>query len=386
MDGATARIRRGSALAVALAAVAVAWLAAPWTASRATLLAARPAARAAALVWVEPRRAAERPSREPTRSVQAERRAARLAFARASYLEWAAYPPFSRPIAERPDRHAPHRVGNRLVEWPGTEAAGDEPAAERTPIAVELAQDRYYLVGDERAVLALQCRRGDEPAHCVVRRAVAAPPADLAPTAARAAVVFRAEGPGAWRAELAPRGAGFADWHGPLHVAVEVDAGSAEPSVDPSAPTLVVGFDVDLTPSAPARWTGNAEDRLRDGSVEVCSELDVAVPGRYRFDGRFADRDGRTFALASARVDARVGPTAVCFTLFGKLVLDEGAPGPWVLRDVEGFLLLEDTFPDRQTVPGWDGVLHETRAYASSELSDAEWESEAKARYRAAVP
>jgi hypothetical protein len=65
--------------------------------------------------------------------------------------------------------------------------------------------------------------------------------------------------------------------------------------------------------------------------------------------------------------------------IFGKLVHDEQARAPFVLRDIEGFLLRE-SYPDRETIVGVDGPYHTTKPYDPKEFSDAEWQSEEKTR------
>jgi hypothetical protein len=67
--------------------------------------------------------------------------------------------------------------------------------------------------------------------------------------------------------------------------------------------------------------------------------------------------------------------------LFGKLVRDEHARSPFTLRDVEGFLLKENSYPDRETVPALIGPVHTTKAYDESQFSTAEWQSEEKKRH-----
>jgi hypothetical protein len=52
-----------------------------------------------------------------------------------------------------------------------------------------------------------------------------------------------------------------------------------------------------------------------------------------------------------------------------------------VLRDVEGFLLKEDTYPDREIVQALVGPVYTTKPHDESEFSDAEWQSDDKKRH-----
>lgn len=110
-------------------------------------------------------------------------------------------------------------------------------------------------------------------------------------------------------------------------------------------------------------------------------ELLVAEPGRYVLDARVDDESSEPFAFLSWNDLLAAGKQEACFTLFGRLVLDEHASAPFRVRDVEGFLLLEDAFPDRKSVPTLEGLVHTTKRYVPNDFSTAEWQSPVKDRY-----
>lgn len=56
---------------------------------------------------------------------------------------------------------------------------------------------------------------------------------------------------------------------------------------------------------------------------------------------------------------------------------------PLTLRDVDGFLLRPDAFPDRRVMPRLAGGVHVSKSYAVSDFSDAPWTSEGRSRYLA---
>lgn len=323
-----------------------------------------------------------RPSRDEQVAVPSpaagdqEARRARLAWTLGSYLDWARYPPSSRPARERPDRQRPHASAPRRL--PLVTGKG-----ERSEARVVLWQSHVYLAGEERAVLTVGCEREGAKVPCAVRSAVAM--AELPEVAiAPAQISFADDGSGADRtagdsvlaASFAPGEQGFATYTGPVRVALEVDAGGERGAAT---------FALVSTGEAPATFTGAVREELARGSLKVCVGMRVREAGRYLLDARVDDAGGETFAFVSFDGELSEGAGEACFEVFGKLVRDEEARAPFTLRDVEGFRLLEDAFPDRHTVPTWEGRVHTTKAYAVEDFGDAVWESETKERYAAGL-
>jgi len=67
--------------------------------------------------------------------------------------------------------------------------------------------------------------------------------------------------------------------------------------------------------------------------------------------------------------------------VFGKLIRDKQAAFPLTLRDVEGFLLKPDAFPDRVMLARLPGTVHTSKSYPLAFFSAAEWQSEERTRY-----
>jgi hypothetical protein len=118
-----------------------------------------------------------------------------------------------------------------------------------------------------------------------------------------------------------------------------------------------------------------------EGSLDIYAGLKITKAGRYVLAARVDDAEGRTFAYLSFNEELGTGMKEAKLHLFGKLVLDQKAKPPFRLRDVEGFLLKENTFPDRELIPTLEGVVHTTKMYQPSDFSDKEWESEEKDRH-----
>jgi hypothetical protein len=140
-------------------------------------------------------------------------------------------------------------------------------------------------------------------------------------------------------------------------------------------------FDLQYTPAPPAAFTGRVREALQDGSLDLLVEIEVERPGRYVLAARADDARGRSFAYLSFNEELGAGQKEARFRLFGKLIRDEEAETPFTLRDVEGFLLKEDTFPDRELMEAMDGPVHTTQRYRAGDFSEAAWESEEKARH-----
>ncbi len=276
-------------------------------------------------------------------------RAERNEFTLESYLEWAKYPPGSRPIAERPDRLKPHFIGPRSL-----------PLAKDGAVRAVLWQSHVYLAGREKALLRIVCKRGESPVPCSIDSATLSAEAERGGAEA-VKVPFSTD----LSAVVAPFELGFETYSGPLMVRVLLEGSE-------------VTFALLYTAAAPATFTGVVRETVEEGSLHICVGLNVQKAGRYVLDGRIDDDSGQTFAFVNFNEELPEGIGEACFQVFGKLIVDESRGGPFVLRDVEGFLLEENTFPDRLTLATWEGMVYRTRAYSLDDFSSNEYESEAK--------
>jgi hypothetical protein len=305
----------------------------------------------------------------------AERRLERARHTLDSYLLSTRYPPGSRPLSEHPDVARARSV-----------PASTQPLARKdgklTDARVTLTQDRYFLVGDEAARLTVSCVTSEGPATCEVALAEArvAPTMPGASAFPAAPVPFRDDGTGgdaapadgAPTALFAPARQGFGGYHGPLRVDLLLRVDGEEGTA---------AFDLQYTPAAPARFTGRVREALEDGSLCLYASIDVDEPGRYVLTARADDADGKGLALLELSEVLPAGVQEARMCLFGKLVRDHHARSPFVLRDLEGFLLLENAHPDRALVPALVGPVHTTQIYDESRFSDAPWQSPDKQRH-----
>jgi len=171
---------------------------------------------------------------------------------------------------------------------------------------------------------------------------------------------------------LTPGQTGLAGFHGTIRTEVRYTAGGRNG---------VVIFDVIYSPKVPAVWAGAPREVLEDGSLAFVLRAEVRQPGRYVVTGRVDDARGRPFALATFNEVLGPGPNDIKLIVFGKLMHD-GAPAlPLTLRDVDGYLLKENTDPDRELMPRLEGPVLTSRAQSLKGVSDAEWSSEERDRY-----
>ena len=215
-----------------------------------------------------------------------------------------------------------------------------------------------------------------------VTRAVALdPPKDGKPSQRNAiAMPFNDEGAsgdaaaadGTWSARLSPAAQGFAGHFGTIRVELFLKVGEQ---------TGYKFFDIFYTPDPPALWVGGVREAVEAGSLNFYLKADVIRPGRYVISGRIDDGKGQPFALVNFNHELAKGAQEIKLNLFGKLIVDEKLAFPVTLRDVDGFLLIPDTDPDRALMARREGRLHTSRGYPLTAFSEAEWDSEERRRY-----
>ena len=288
----------------------------------------------------------------------------------ATYREQTRYPPESRPIAEHPDQvhpFAPIRESLPL-RFPG--AKGAVPG-----VRILTTQDRVFMSGEEVVKVSVSAQDDmGKTLPLLITRAVAFDLPDPRQAAGRPQLALNFGGSeGVYSAQFQPSQTAFSDFAGTLRLQVTLSQDGRQG---------VVNFDVVYQPLVPAEW-GAISDRVADGSLDFVVGLNVKQAGRYVVNARVDDAKGEPFALVSFNEELGTGAQTARLRVFGKLLRD-GAPAmPLRLRDLQGFLLMEDRFPDRAMLPRRDGVVHKSASYGSKAFSDAEWTSEERNRYLA---
>ncbi len=284
------------------------------------------------------------------------------------YKLWARYPPSSRPLSEMPDLQKPHSV------QPSTQPLATDKGTVTQKARVTLHQDRLYLVGDESARMQVTCKLYESPTPCEVisAQATSAPTLDNSAMVGPVPVSFATHEQGLAIGTIQPAKEGFSSYHGGIGIDVKLRIGNEEG---------MANFQLIYTPAAPARFTGKFREAMESGSLCMYVEMDVTKAGRYVLVARLDDAEGEGFGYLEFNDLLETGLREARMCAFGLLVLDQRAKTPFTLRDLEGFLLLEDRNPDRELLALIEGKAYTTKSYPESAFSSAEWESDEKTRY-----
>jgi hypothetical protein len=287
-----------------------------------------------------------------------------------TYRRSTRYPHEARPLSEHPDQLRPF---DPIADDVPLRTPGVEPAQ---GVRVRTTQDRVFASGAESVRYTVRAVDDNgKTLPLLVTRATAFDLPDPRQVAGRPQVavnfVEAGSGDGTLSAVLQPSTQGFADFAGTIRLQVYLNQGGQLGNVY---------FDVIYEPQVPAEWAG-VREALSNGSLDFFLKARVAQPGRYVVSARVDDATGKPFALLSFNDEVAAGAQEFRLTLFGKLVRDTAPVFPLTLRDVQGFLLLPDRFPDRALMPRLAGAIHTSRSYALTSFSDAEWSSEERDRY-----
>lgn len=307
-----------------------------------------------------------------------QQRLARAEQALSTYRTSTRYPYESRPITEHPDQVRPF---DPIAEELPLRTPGREPAR---GVHIRTTQERVFASGEESIRFTVAAYDDDgKTLPLLVTRATAfdVPDPRQATGRAQVPVAFNDSGleadaqaaDGVFSARLQPATQGFSDFAGTIRVQVYLNQ---------SGQIGNVYFDVVYSPQVPAEWAG-VRETLQAGSLDFLLKAQVKVAGRYVVNARVDDAQGRPFALLSFNDEVAAGDQEFRLRLFGKLVRDAQPAFPLRLRDVEGFLLLPDRFPDRAMMRRLPGTVHTSGSYALTAFSDAEWSSEERDRYLA---
>ncbi len=294
----------------------------------------------------------------------------------ASYRDAPRYPYDSRPITEHPDQVRPFAPISEALKL--RDANGDLVKG----VHVRTSQERVFLSGAESVKFTVAVVDDDgKTLPLVVRNASAqsVPDSRTPIRMVQTAVAFSDDGAGAddtasdgtYAGRLTPATQGFAGYAGTIRLLVEVAVDGQQG---------VVHFDVVYSPDVPATWAG-VREALEAGSLNFYLKANVRQAGRYVVSGRVDDANGVPFALLQFNDEVAAGNREFKLQVFGALVLDKNPVFPLRLRDVDGFLLVPDKFPDRATMARLAGVVHTSANYARSRFSSSEWSSEERQRY-----
>ena len=295
-----------------------------------------------------------------------------------NYRDSSKYPHSSRPIAEQPDQvypNAPVNEANAMRK----EGGGADPN-----ILIQTSQTRVYLAAGEAVSFSIRAVDKDGAVLPLVITGASAqglnygkqrPLSPLSvPFVDDGSGADPVPGDGAFAATLTPSQTALATFNGTIRTRVAYSVNGQSGSV---------GFDVINSAELPAVWVGAPRETVENGSLTYVLKADIRSAGRYIVNGRVDDAKGKPFALVNFNEVLQTGPNEIKLTVFGKLLRDQDAALPLTLRDVDGYLLKENTDPDRALMPRLEGKVLAGKAHPLQGFSDGEWTSEERSRHLA---
>jgi hypothetical protein len=293
-----------------------------------------------------------------------------------SYRDGSQYPVGSRPMAENADQNYPNAP---VTEMQPMRLQGG--GVDRN-VQLQTSQSRVYMAASEAVAFSLRAvDAAGQMQPLVVTRAVAQgityngtrqTPQVSIPFVDDGSGADPVPNDGAFAGVLAPAQGGLAGFAGTIRTQV---------SYNVNGRNGMVVFDVIYTPELPAVWSGSVREAVENGSLVFILSANVRMPGRYVISGRVDDARGKPFALLTFNDVLGPGPNEIRLTMFGKLMRDQEAALPLTLRDVDGYLLKENTDPDRALLPRLEGKILTSKNHPLKSFSDAEWQSEERTRY-----
>lgn len=288
-----------------------------------------------------------------------------------SYRDRTRYPNNSRPLAEQNDQMHPNRPVVEVRPMHATDGSA------QPDIQMQSSQSRVYMVSGETVDFTIRAFGTDgTPQPMFVTKAVAhGLTFGTQRNIAQVPVEFNGDGgtgENGYTGSLTPRQTNLAGFNGTIRVDVSYNVGDKSGTLS---------YDVIYSADTPANWNGPIREAVEDGSLVFHLRANVLMPGRYVVTGRVDDAQGRPVALATFNDMLGQGSQDVKLTVFGKLLTDLAPAFPLTLRDVDGYLLKENTDPDRLLLPRLEGNAYTSKDYPLSAFSDAEWQSEERSRY-----
>jgi hypothetical protein len=277
-----------------------------------------------------------------------------------AYKKANVYPPTSRPLTkDQLDLLEPNRRHESTRE-----------ADQGDGITYLFTADRYFVIADETLTATLEVRRDGRPIAVTLTQSVYAV---LDPVTHRELPIplsFAARS-GVLAATIAPAKLGLAR-QSAIGVYVEFDYGDGKQRAH---------FNFQYTPAAgiPARFAGAFHDEIESGSLVIHAAIDVITPGPYLIDANLFDAADQPVAWTRFKGDLAAGRQIADLIFFGKVLVDASARGPFHLGQLRGARFAPGRDPDLEQMPPFTGSFT-TKPYATSDFSDAEYDSAEKQR------
>jgi hypothetical protein len=297
-----------------------------------------------------------------------------------AYRDETRYPFTSRPISQAPDQIRPFDpvVSEGL--------ARNERGEPLKGVVLKVGQDRVHLSGTDTAKFTLQAAdENGKQLPLLISRAIAqALPVDAQQRQLPTAMLdFSDKGQGSnkaaddiandgiFSARLSPASQGFKGFNGTIRTLIYLRVDGKD---------SVASIDVIYSEDIPATW-GVIREVKEQGSLSFYLKADVLKAGRYLVSARVDDANGKPFAILRFNEEVAAGQQELKLQLFGLLIRDKRPEFPLKLRDISGYMLVPNSFPDRFMMENRPGVHYTSRAYSLDSFSPDEWSDEQRNRY-----
>ena len=279
------------------------------------------------------------------------------------------YPDESQPLATKSDLLLPHHVEPVFRGLGGMTPQGAARGAQPGKVQITQHQDRLYLMPGQNAVASFTAVSGTTPSPInITRSELVREGASGTPGTVLSSVTFLDDGKppdeiasdGTWTATVVTPNDGVASG---LTLFLDLDS-------DGEKGTL--SFPFIQTASPPGKFTQTARAALEAGSVAFYVGVSLQRAGLYEIIARLYDSNGAPVAYLRFLGQLTTDVTEVRMLAFGRLLLDEGAVPPLLLRDVEGHRMVLGQYPDREVMEEWPGGF-KTEAYDIHSFSSADY-------------
>ena len=304
---------------------------------------------------------------------------------RRQYLEWAQYPPDSRPMTDKQvdilKAHIPPAIPMPLN--PGTFEATD---AQHDPTIFVFVGDKNMVSEGQAITLRLKVMRGD-PQQAQSRIAVHKLKGILyAGKGALAEYAFYDDGThgdavaGDWEYStqaILPADK-LADFAGSVFVSAHFTYALPDGG-QPAERKAHARYSFQYQSAIPLQFTGRFRENMVDGSLVVQAGIQVAQSGDYFLRALFEDKDGEPLLYADFEGRLHQRQREVPFTLFGRILKQNAKGGPYKLMRITGHLRQHKTMPPKLFVAPIEGG-YTTRPHAVTAFSDTVWNGPEKTR------
>lgn len=234
-------------------------------------------------------------------------------------------------------------------------------------LCILFTADKARVLGDQPVYATLEVLRGKERVPLQIVHSVAKIVDYLSrkPIGPEAALTFTDHGDHVFATTFTTKDTVFADHFGYINLEVEVAV---------AGDRYVAVLDLWNQPPSkvPARFAPPFREALDGGSLTITVGVDVEIAGSYVIDANLFDVDGEPVAYMHLVQDLPEGRSDVPLLVFGRVIREQDARGPYSLANLRGYLFLLGKDPDRQLMPDYEGEFT-TRPYQPTDFSDAEF-------------